>query len=456
MTGRLMTLAKGSGCSLKARAIAVALSALVAPFLVAAAETNVPKVVRGPYLQLGRPDSMVIRWRTDQPTSSEVKFGTVANKLDRAVTIKGKSTEHVIQLSSLTSSTTYHYSVWGDDKVQAGGGGKPFSFTTSPIAGTRGKVRIWALGDSGTANTNAAAVRDAYERYAGTGRTDVMLMLGDNAYPDGTDAEYQKAIFQMYTNTLPKVVLWPTLGNHDARSASSSTQSGPYYDNFTLPTLAQAGGLASGTEAYYSFDYANIHFVCLDSEDSGRAVSGAMLTWLKRDLASTRQDWMIAYFHHPPYTKGSHDSDNVRDSGGRMRDMRETVLPILEQAGVDLVLTGHSHSYERSFLVDGHYGKSKTLEGRMIKDRGDGREDGEGVYRKQGPGLKGHQGTVYTVAGSSGQTSGGKLNHPVMFLSLNVLGSLVLDVEAGQLTSRFLDDRGETRDWYTMRKVLRR
>jgi len=62
---------------------------------------------------------------------------------------------------------------------------------------------------------------------------------------------------------------------------NSVTQSGVYYDIFTLPTRGQAGGVASGTEAYYSFEDANIHFVCLDSEDSPRATDGAMAQWLK-------------------------------------------------------------------------------------------------------------------------------------------------------------------------------
>ena len=70
---------------------------------------------------------------------------------------------------------------------------------------------------------------------------------------------------------------------------SSITQSGVYYDIFTLPTRGQAGGLASGTEAYYSFNYANIHFICLDSHDSDRSTDGAMMQWLKADLAATRR-----------------------------------------------------------------------------------------------------------------------------------------------------------------------
>jgi hypothetical protein len=137
-------------------------------------------------------------------------------------------------------------------------------------------------------------------------------------------------VFDTYPEQLRNTVLWPALGNHDGASADSSTQTGPYYDNFALPRLAEAGGLASGTEAYYSFDYANLHFVCLDSHESDRSPGGAMLTWLEDDLAATTADWVVAYWHHPPYSKGSHDSD----AEARLVEMRENVLPILESAGV--------------------------------------------------------------------------------------------------------------------------
>jgi hypothetical protein len=103
-------------------------------------------------------------------------------------------------------------------------------------------------------------------------------MLGDNAYSTGTDEEHQIAVFDIYRDILKTSVVWPTLGNHDAGSAASITQSGVYYDIFTLPTMGQAGGLMSGTEAYYSFDYGNVHYVCLNSQDTDRSPNGAMLT----------------------------------------------------------------------------------------------------------------------------------------------------------------------------------
>jgi hypothetical protein len=404
-------------------------------------------VTRGPYLQLGTQSSIVVRWRTDTATDSRVRYGTSPTELRNVVDDAATTTEHVVKLTGLNPATQYYYSVGNSTATLAGNDGNHF-FVTAPTPGTEQPTHIWVVGDSGSANAKARAVRDAYLNYKGSRNTDLWLMLGDNAYIDGTDNEYQAALFDMYSRLLRQTVLWPTLGDHDGHTADSASQSGPYYDIFTLPKQGEAGGVASGTEAYYSFDYANIHFVVLDSVETSRAPTGAMLTWLKNDLAATTQPWVIAYWHHSPYSKGLHDFN----SEIRLREMRQNVLPILEEAGVDLVLSGHSASYERLFLIDGHYGAPGTFDAAtMLVNGGDGRIDGDGAYQKSV--VEPAPGTVYAVAGSSGRPSVGSLNHPVMYISLKVLGSMVLDVDGPVLEVTFLDDTGQVRDHFRMVKT---
>jgi len=404
-------------------------------------------VTRGPYLQRGTPTSVVIRWRTADPASSRVRYGAAPGALTSAAESVVLTTEHEVTLTGLSPATRYTYSVGSMTETCAGDDAR-HAFVTAPPTGSTTSLRIWVAGDTGTADANARAVRDAYATYTGNTRTDLWLLLGDNAYPEGTDAQYQAALFDTYPDLLRTTVVWPTMGNHDGISADSATQTGPYYDLFTLPTNGEAGGLASGTEAYYSFDWGNVHFVCLESFETDRSQSGAMLTWAQNDIAATSQDWVIAFWHHPPYSKGSHDSDVETE----LVQMRQNALPLLETAGVDLVLTGHSHSYERSYLLDGHYGSSTSLLPGMKKDGGDGRIDGQGAYRKTSSGAVPHEGAVYIVAGSSGQISGGPLNHPAMFDSRNELGSLVLDVRGRQLDAVYLDAIGNVRDRFTLAK----
>jgi PKD repeat protein len=409
-----------------------------------------PAIVRGPYLQSLTPDSVVVRWRTDQPTTSGVFFGSQPNRLSNLVTDFAQTTEHVVTLVNLQADTRYYYGV-GDTQTVLAGGDPDHFFYTAPPAGAPLPIRIWAVGDSGLANAVSFAVRDAYYGFAGEKYTNVWLMLGDNAYPDGTDQEYQDNLFDLFPDLLRVTPLWPTMGNHDAHSAESATLSGPYYDVFSLPGNAEAGGLPSGTEAYYAFDYANVHFVVLNSQDIDRGVDAAMATWLDADLGATSQDWIIALWHHPPYSRGSHNSDTEI----RLIEMRENIVPILDQHGTDLTLTGHSHSYERSYLIDGHYGASDTFNASMLVDGGDGRVLGDGAYTKPLLGKNPHSGIVYTVSGSAccpHPTYPG--THPAMYLKLvDVPGSVVIDVSGDRLDALFLDDNAIVRDSYSIVKA---
>ena len=411
-------------------------------------QLHAQSVVRGPYLQMQTENSITIHWRTDAATDSVVRYGITPDNLATTITAAGSRSNHAIELTGLQPTQQYWYSV--GDSIGELAGDASYHFHTAPQPGNAADTRIWVIGDSGTANADARAVRDAYKAWAGSNPADFWVMLGDNAYNDGTDAEYQAAVFGTYPEILRQLPLWATLGNHDGHSADSASQTGPYYDIFNLPTAAEAGGLMSGTEAYYSFDYANIHFICLDSYETDRSTNGSMLQWMEADLAMNTQPWVIAFWHHPPYTKGSHNSDTE----SQLIDMRQNALPILEDWGVDLVLSGHSHSYERSYLLDGHYGLSSTLDPDVnVLDPGNGRAGDDGAYEKPDAVAAQNAGAVYAVAGSSGKTSGGALNHPAMFVSLNSLGSLVVDVAANRMDVVFLNQTGSVQDEFTIVKT---
>jgi hypothetical protein len=136
--------------------------------------------------------------------------------------------------------------------------------------------------------------------------------------------------------------------------------------------------------------------------------------------------------------------------------MRERFLPMLEANGVDLVLSGHSHSYERSYYINGHYGLSGTfgINTHAVGDtgEGDGRISGNGAYREPSAGPEEDKGTVYITAGSSGKISGGSLDHPAMFHSVNLLGSCVMNVSGDTLNVEFLTDAGAVNDHFTIIK----
>ncbi|MES2824942.1 MAG: SdrD B-like domain-containing protein [Pseudomonadota bacterium] len=410
-----------------------------------AAATN---LARGPYLQTGTSTSVIVRWRSDEATNSRVRLGAHPTNLTMIVDDANLTTEHIVQVNGLMPNTKYFYAI-GSTTERLSGGDVDTYFSTAPKTGERTAFRTWVIGDAGTGTPGQVAVYNAYRNFTGTTKTNLWLQLGDNAYPDGTDADFQANVFNVYPEMLRQSVTWPALGNHDGHSADSGSQTGPYYNMFSLPKNAEAGGVASGTEAYYSFDYANVHFIVLDSADTNRAVGAPMYRWLQADLqAAISADWIVAIWHHPPYSKGAHDSDTEVT----MVEMRQNYLPLLENYGVDLVLTGHSHSYERSHFINGHYDVSTTFAAEThVKQTGSGNVENGGAYNKQTTGMP-HSGTVYAVAGSSGKLKPGPLNHPAMFSSLYELGSMVLDVDGLTLSVKFINDAGGVRDDFTLTK----
>jgi hypothetical protein len=397
---------------------------------------TVPVITRGAYLNVATPTSIIVRYRTDLSTASKIVYGTSPLNFTDSVTNQQGTTEHVVQLSNLLPNTKYYYAIKSGNSFLQRDSTENF-FITPPVAGTVKPTRIWVLGDMGFGSVEQNQVRDAYYNYTGNTYTDLWLWLGDNAYNSGTDAEYQNYVFvNRYERMLRQTAVWPSAGNHEMYASDATNETGPYYEMFSFATNGEAGGVPSGHKAYYSYDYANIHFIVLESTTASfRVNGGAMMTWLQSDLAANTQKWTVVYFHHPPYSKGSHDSD--AESG--MIEMRQNFIPILEQYKVDLVLSGHSHNYERSFMLKGHYGYSNTFNSSYKVDGGSG---GTATpYIKSA--SNNFDGTVYAVAGTGGivESVSAGWPHPAMYsYSDSKYGSMVIDVDGDTLKAKFIDN----------------
>jgi len=405
---------------------------------------------RLPYLQRPAPTEMTVRWRTAEKVTAWLKYGPAPGTWAHTITQPEPAHEHEVRVTGLQPDTRYYYAVGSGDTVFFGGEESAW-FRTFPEPGVDRPARLWFLGDPGKPGDIARGVRDAARAWmrehspSGDDRPDILILLGDNAYTSGTNRQYQAAIFDIYADVLPHIPCLSTQGNHDSRRWA-------YFEIFTFPERGESGGVPSDSPHYYAFDYGQAHFVCLDSEEGDLAPDGPMMAWLKKDLAANRLPWLIAFWHHPPYSRGSHDSEDPGDSGGRMVAMREHFMPVLEAAGVDLVVTAHSHTYERSCLLDGHYGWMKDLQDHMILDAGDGRPEGDGPYRKASAGLAPHQGAVHVVVGSSSKVDDGPFDHPVMVAGMAEAGSLVVDVSGRRLAAVFIDPTGRILDSFTLLK----
>ena len=429
-------------------------------------------IIRGPYLQSPTENSITIMWRTDVPSNSTAWFGQNQQQLAQTATGNSNTTEHTVLITGLTPNTKYYYAV-GSQSIY-GGNTLSHYFYTNPVIGSQDSLRVWAIGDFGKGNAGQIAVKNSFLSWNSQNKTDVWLWLGDNAYNDGKDSDYQSKVFGLagFSDIFSFMPFWPSPGNHDYNEVWQESaflgipysnipledHEGPYYNIVDVPTQAEAGGFPSNLEVFYSFDYANVHFLSLNSEVYDFAQTGTginrMINYINDDLSQNQQDFTIAYFHQPPYSKGSHDSDDLYEDV--MRTMREEIIPVLESHDVDLIVCGHSHVYERSFLIKNHYGKSDTWDpAQHLVNGTNGNFSAGNAYIKDKYNQQ-NDGAVYVVCGHSGsENSDGTMDHPVFCYDDNgagVMGSFVIDIYRNRLDGKYLRSNGTIQDYFTILK----
>jgi hypothetical protein len=423
-----------------------------------------PVLTRNPYLQMGRQTAITVRWRTDIPSLGRLEVGPSFGTYTTATANETcATTEHEVTVTGLTPDTKYFYRIGTTAPLVLQATTSNF-FTTLPPANTTRKLRFAVFGDCGrNDNSFQSGSLTQYQRYLTDNNidaADAMLLLGDNAYTNGTETEYINNFFTPFgSSILRNHKLYPAPGNHDYDNGGQpASRTLPYYLNFTMPTNAEIGGVASGTEAYYSYDIGDVHFLSLDSygTETGATklydTAGPQVTWIKSDLAATTKKWVVAYWHHPPYTKGSHDSDTETD----LRNIRENFIRILERNGVDMILCGHSHDYERSYLLKGYY-KTNPPDAALTElnfnvashavNNSSGKYDGSAsscVYTT--PSGKTHHGTVYVLSGSAGANGGVVTGtapagwpHEALPFSIDEGGMFYFEVDNNRLDAKFIN-----------------
>ncbi len=423
-----------------------------------------PTLIVGPYLQMGNETAVTFRWRTNIAGNSRVQVGSTAGGNDIATVDNAtSSTEHEVRVTGLTADTKYYYSVGTITAVLQGDANN--YVRTAPAAGASRKISIAAFGDCGTNSLNRqSGSLTAYRNYLSNNNleaADAWILLGDNAYSSGTEAEYTSNFFNAYGSTILKNhKLYPSPGNHDyAQSVTRQADHDvPYYSLFNLPANAECGGVASGTEHYFSYNIGDVHFLSLNShgiENGGTTrmydTLGAQAVWVKQDLAANTKPWVIAYWHHPPYTMGSHNSDTETE----LVNIRQNFIRILERYGVDMVLVGHSHDYERSYLLDGYYGNESSFNvGTHAKTSSSGKYDGSTNSCPYVPAAGPNHGTVYILSGSAGASGTTQSGYPhnAMPWSINDGGMTFIEVEGNRLDQKFIRMDGTIWDKFTMMK----
>jgi 3',5'-cyclic AMP phosphodiesterase CpdA len=188
------------------------------------------------------------------------------------------------------------------------------------------EFHLAAVGDVGDGGSRIDATGAAAARVAQDEPFDALLFLGDNVYPSGDPSKLPDTVFDPFADVLAGgAELLAILGNHDVKAGWGDEQ---------MDALGMPG-------RYWAVDEGDVLIVGLDSNEID---DPAQLRFLEDSLAATDATWRIVAVHHPPYSAGYQ---------GSSLDVRETLAPYLEHYGVQLVLSGHDHDYQRSVEIDG-------------------------------------------------------------------------------------------------------
>jgi predicted phosphodiesterase len=181
-------------------------------------------------------------------------------------------------------------------------------------------VRFAVIGDTGTGDSHQRDIARQLEAWQAKFPFTFVVMMGDNLYGGDSPKDYQKEFEVPYKALLDGgVKFYASLGNHDNPNER-------LYKPFNM-----------NGERYYSFkpERASVRFFALDSN----YIDDKQLAWLDQQLADSGSDWKICFFHHPPYSSG--------ETHGSAVLQREKLEPMFTKHGVNVVLSGHEHFYER-------------------------------------------------------------------------------------------------------------
>lgn len=201
-----------------------------------------------------------------------------------------------------------------------------------------GSVRFAVIGDTGSGSEKQHEVGDMMIKSHALFPFEFVLMMGDNMYGGEAPKDFEKKFSEPYRALLDKKVkFYASLGNHDQALQVN-------FKDFNM----------DGKE-YYRFTKGNVAFYALNSN----YMEKKQVKWLEDELARETAAWKVCFFHHPPYSSAKkHGSDS---------QLREVLEPIFLKYGVDVVLTGHDHVYERIkpqkgiyYFVSGAGGKLRT------------------------------------------------------------------------------------------------
>jgi 3',5'-cyclic AMP phosphodiesterase CpdA len=192
-------------------------------------------------------------------------------------------------------------------------------------AGDPLELHLAVVGDVGDSGSRLRATAHAITEVGAVEPVDGLVLLGDNVYPSGDPSRLPDTVFEPFAEVLDDAELYAVLGNHDVKKGNAAGQ---------VAALDMPG-------RWWASHLGDVLLVGLDSSLVG---DPDQRVWLERTLAAATERWRIVVLHHPPYSAGYQGSDQA---------VREAFVPLFERYGVQLVVSGHDHDYQRSVPING-------------------------------------------------------------------------------------------------------
>ncbi|MGQ0656976.1 MAG: purple acid phosphatase family protein [Chromatiales bacterium] len=316
-----------------------------------------PGYLRAPYLQSLSLDSAVVAWMASDRGQPAVDYGVTLH-YGQTVVAGVEGDRRAATLRGLKSGTLYYYRVRAGDRVLAEG--PQYRLQTDAGPADR-SFNFFVTADIGRKKGWQKFTAEAILR--ADPRPELGILAGDIVYGKGRPGDYDRLLMRPWKDLLSSIPVWPALGNHDWNTPPELTWEPEWY----LPN----------NEHYYSFDYANAHFVALDTGDGDLYDPANQLRWLEQDLAANAHaDWIFVYYHHPAITCSYKENT---------RAVIDHFLPLFDRYRVDVVFNGHAHTYERLYPI----------------------YDGAPVNEEQDPHYSDPEGTIYIISGASGKPKKG-------------------------------------------------
>jgi len=316
------------------------------------------KFVVKPYLQYGTKDGMTVMWRTSQPGSTIVHYGTDFS-CKKSVTVDGIRDMHEVRIEGLQTGTQYFYRV--ETVTESGEGIYSEGSTFSTAVDESTPYAFAVIGDT-QGNPKVSGV---ISKLAWAQRPSFAIHAGDLVSTGSDPSHWIDHFFASMEPLMSRVATYPVLGNHEDDSPN-------YYMYMSLPD----------PEYYYQFSYGNAQFFMLDT-NRNVAPGTEQYKWLEAALAESQAKWKFVCHHHPPYSSDENDygdlwKTNVSDRGSL--EARQ-LSPLYEKYDVDIVWNGHIHSYERTWPVEKDIAKEKNAPFYMITGGGGGNLETPGPFR---------------------------------------------------------------------------